>query len=94
MKVAPLLAAVCLASATLCAQSTGLQFDHGVDEFIVSVHLLKTALAVRDEIREGLSGEVEQVLAAALNRFLNSPLKRKHVRRAVHQAMSFVARDV
>ncbi len=75
------------------SQAMARLFDHGVDEFIVSIHLLKTTLAAREEITAGLSAEVEQVLSAAVNRFLNSRLKRKHVRRSVYQAMSFVARD-
>lgn len=68
-------------------------FDHGREEFIVSVHLLKTVLAARAEIRAGQPPEVARCVAAAVNRFLRSPMKRKHVRRTVHQAMRFVALD-
>ena len=68
-------------------------FDHGVDEFIVSVHLLKTVLAAREELRAGPPAEVAELIAAGVNRFLHSPLKRKQVRRSVYQAMHFVARD-
>ena len=67
-------------------------FDHGKDEYIVSVHLLKTLLAAREELASATM-ENTQTLAAALNRFLHSPLKRKHARRAAYQAMSFVALD-
>ncbi len=67
--------------------------DHNCDEFIVSAHLLKTVLAARTEIRENASEEVSEYLAAAINRFLNSPLKRKQARRTAHQAMKFVAMD-
>jgi len=67
--------------------------DHDCDEFIVSAHLLKTVLASRNEIRENTPAEVSEYLAAAINRFLNSPLKRKQARRTVHQAMKFVATD-
>jgi nitrite reductase/ring-hydroxylating ferredoxin subunit len=65
--------------------------DHGEDRYILSAHLLKTFLAVREEVAEGLPAEVEASVLAALNRFLNAPLKRKHVRRTAHQALDFVA---
>jgi len=67
--------------------------DHDCDEFIVSAHLLKTVLAARCEIRAGAPAEVCEYLAAAVNRFLHSPLKRKQARRAAHQAIKFVALD-
>jgi hypothetical protein len=67
--------------------------DHNCDEFIVSAHLLKTILAARTEIRTNAPLEVSEYLAAAINRFLNSPLKRKQARRTAHQAMKFVAKD-
>ena len=68
-------------------------FDHGIDEFIVSVHRLKTVLAVREELRAGPPAEVAALIAAGLNRFLDARLKRKQVRRSVYQAMKFVALD-
>ena len=68
-------------------------YDHGAGEFIVSVHLLKTVLATREEIRAEPPHEVADLLAAGLNRFLNARLKRRQVRRSVYQAMKFVAYD-
>ena len=68
-------------------------YDHGREEFIVSVHLLKTALAVRDELAAGMEPEMESVVLAALNRFINEPLKRKHARRTARQSINFVAKD-
>ena len=68
-------------------------FDHGRDEYIVSIHFVKTLLAARAEVRSGAAGEAARDVVAALNRLLNSPLKRKHARRTVHQAMAFVALD-
>ena len=67
--------------------------DHNCDEFIVSAHLLKTVLAARSEVRADAPAEVCEYLAAAINRFLHSPLKRKQARRTAHQAMKFVAMD-
>ncbi len=68
-------------------------FEHGQAEYIVSVHFLKTLLAVREEVRSGTAGEAAQPLVTALNRLIKSPLKRKHTRRTAHQAMAFVALD-
>ena len=77
---------------TFLAEQINALFDHGKDEYIVSVHLLKTLLAAREELSSATT-ENAQLLAAALNRFLHSPLKRKHARRTAHQAMAFVALD-
>jgi hypothetical protein len=66
--------------------------DHGLRDPIFSAHLLKTSVAVRDEI--AVAGEsCRGALLAALNRFLHSPIKMKHVRRNVRQAIALVSRD-
>ena len=80
------------ADAFLASAVEGL-YDHGSGEFIVSVHLLKTVLAVREELLAEPPAEVGDTLAAGLNRFLNARLKRRQVRRSVYQAMKFVAHD-
>ncbi|MDX2314854.1 MAG: hypothetical protein QNL90_12380, partial [Gammaproteobacteria bacterium] len=67
--------------------------DHNCTEFIVSAHLIKTVLAARIEAQEHGSTDLATYLAAAINRFLGSPLKRKQARRTAHQAMKFVAMD-
>lgn len=67
--------------------------DHNCDEFIVSAHLLKTVLAARTEVRANAPAEVCEYLAAAINRFFHSPVRRKQARRTAHQAMKFVAMD-
>ncbi len=66
-------------------------FDHGQDEYIVSVHLLKTALAVREEI-QALDFD-DEILGATLNRFFNSPLKRKQAQRTAYQSLQFVSKE-
>ena len=68
-------------------------YDHGAGEFIVSVHLLKTVLAAREELRADPPAEIADLMAAGLNRFLHARLKRRQVRRSVYQAMKFVAYD-
>ena len=66
--------------------------DHGMRDPIFSAHLLKTSVAVRSELAEA-SESCRAALLAALNRFLNSPIKMKHVRRLARQAIALVARD-
>jgi hypothetical protein len=69
-------------------------FDHGRDEYIESVHVLKTLLAVRRLVgRRKDDAELVDVLLAAFNRFAHASLRRKHVRRTARQAMKFVAHD-
>ena len=65
--------------------------DHAQGEYIVSVHLLKTALAVRQEAAVLESGA--SLLVASLNRFLGSPLRRRRPRRTAWQSLRFVARE-
>jgi hypothetical protein len=66
--------------------------DHGQGEHIVSVHLLKTALAVRDEV-VSLDQADAEILVAALTRFFESPIKRRQARRTAHQSLQFVAKE-
>ena len=67
--------------------------DHSQDEFIVSAHLLKTTLAAKRLVAAKLPAHVNALVCASVNRFLNSTVRRKQVRRTVYQAMHFVARD-
>jgi hypothetical protein len=66
--------------------------DHGQGEHIVAVHLLKTALAVREEMAM-LEPADADILLAALARFFASPLKRRQARRTAYQSLQFVARE-
>ena len=68
--------------------------DHGQDRYIVSVHLLKTAMAVRTLRAAPETGRSGELALAALNRLLQSPLRRKMVRRTARQAMRFVEIDI
>ena len=64
--------------------------DHGQAEYIVSAHLLKVTRAVEEELADAVDPPWAGVLLAAANRFLNSPIKRRHIRRAARQAIGFV----
>jgi nitrite reductase/ring-hydroxylating ferredoxin subunit len=68
-------------------------FDHGVDGYIVAIHLVKTVMAAREEVRSGAAGDAAPMLVAAANRYFHTPLKEKHVRRTVRQALDFVGRE-
>ena len=46
-----------------------------------------------DELAAGVPDAVADLLLAGLNRFFNSPLKRKHVARTARQALAIVARE-
>jgi len=66
--------------------------DHGQGEYIVSVHLLKTALAVREEISRLDDSEAE-ILVAALTRLFESPIRRRQAKRIAHQSLQFVSKE-
>ncbi len=66
-------------------------FDHGQPEFIVSCHLMKILAATEAEVEAAPDADYVAPLLAAVNRFLNSPLKRRHSLRAANQALDFVA---
>ena len=65
--------------------------DHGNPEYIVSCHLVKELCAVQAELAAKPNAPWAPTLLAAVRRFLDSPLKRKHSRRTAHQAIAFVA---
>jgi nitrite reductase/ring-hydroxylating ferredoxin subunit len=74
--------------------------DHGQPEYIVSAHLLKTFMAVREEAGvlasaapDSSAAEARADLLAALNRLLNTPIKRKFTLRSARQSLEVVARE-
>jgi len=67
--------------------------DHGEFEYIVSIHHVKLLSAVQSEITAAPEAPWVPVMLAAVNRFLNSPLKRKHSLRTARQALGFVAAE-
>ncbi len=65
--------------------------DHGVPEPIISCHLMKVLCAVKEDVDDLPDGPAKEMLLASTNRFLNSPVKRKHGLRTAQQALNFVA---
>ncbi len=65
--------------------------DHGEPDYIHSAHLVKTFLAAREEIDAGLRETAAEIVMAAVGRYFDAPLKRKHAKRTAHQALDFVA---
>jgi nitrite reductase/ring-hydroxylating ferredoxin subunit len=65
--------------------------DHGEPDYIHSAHLVKTFLAAREEVDDGLPEETAAIVMAAVSRYFAEPLKRKHAKRTAHQALDFVA---
>ncbi|MDP6706554.1 MAG: Rieske (2Fe-2S) protein [Alphaproteobacteria bacterium] len=68
-------------------------FDHGEFEHIVACHYLKTTMAAYREVLAAPEAPWASTLAAALNRLLHSPLKRRHATRTARQALTFVAQE-
>jgi nitrite reductase/ring-hydroxylating ferredoxin subunit len=73
------------------AQRTSALFDHGRDRFIISVHLVKTLLA--GEALMATLPDKAPLIAAALNRFLDAPMKGRHVLRTARQMRDLVAEE-
>jgi nitrite reductase/ring-hydroxylating ferredoxin subunit len=73
------------------AQRTADLFDHGRDRFIISVHLIKTLLA-GEALMTALPDKAP-LIAAALNRFLDAPMKGRHVLRTARQMRDLVAQE-
>jgi len=69
-------------------------FDHGQPEYIVSCHLLKVLTALSEDVREGDPSSALPLMLGGVNRFLHSPLKRKHALRTARQALALVASEV
>jgi hypothetical protein len=67
--------------------------DHGLAQYIFPVHLLKTWVAVRDQIALGVAEETAAAMRAAVNRLFAARFKQRHLLRTAQQAAAFVARE-
>lgn len=66
---------------------------HGQAEYIVAAHIIKMATAVSDEITAFPDAPWAHMLAAGLNRFLHTPLRRRNPIRSASQALDMVKRE-
>jgi hypothetical protein len=78
---------------TFLADATEALYDHGFPEPIVSCHRLKVLLAVEDELGAMPDAPWADVICAAVNRYLHTPMKRHHGLRIAAQALDFVAKE-
>ena len=66
-------------------------YDHGIPEPIIACHRLKVLVALEDELRAAPDALWGATACAAVNRYLNTPMKRHHGLRLAAQALDFVA---
>jgi hypothetical protein len=66
-------------------------YDHGIPEPIIACHRLKVLIALEDELRAAPDAAWSKTACAAVNRYLNTPMKRHHGLRTAAQALDFVA---
>ena len=78
--------------AFLAAATKGL-YDHGIPEPIIACHRLKVLIALEDELQAAPEAAWAEAACAAVNRYLNTPMKRHHGLRIAAQALDFVARE-
>jgi nitrite reductase/ring-hydroxylating ferredoxin subunit len=68
-------------------------YDHGIVEPIVACHRLKVLFALEDELAAAPDAPWVETVCAAVNRYLNTPMKRHHGLRQAAQARDFIARE-
>jgi nitrite reductase/ring-hydroxylating ferredoxin subunit len=68
-------------------------YDHGIAEPIIACHRLKVLMAMEDEWLARPDSGAMPIMATAVNRYLNSPLKGRHGLRTARQARAFVAQE-
>ncbi|MFQ5971671.1 MAG: Rieske (2Fe-2S) protein [Alphaproteobacteria bacterium] len=64
--------------------------DHGQADYIISCHYLKVLTAVEEEVARRPQAPWTGDILAATNRYLNAPVKRRHILRTARQARRFV----
>lgn len=78
--------------ARFLAEARRALFDHEAQEPIVAAHLVKLLTAITEEVEADPEAVYVPELAAAANRFLHSPLRRKHALRTAKQALAVIGR--
>jgi nitrite reductase/ring-hydroxylating ferredoxin subunit len=68
-------------------------YDHGQVEPIVAAHLVKVLFALEEERAAAPGRPWLPEMAAAVHRFLRTPLKRRHALRHARQSIAFVAAE-
>jgi nitrite reductase/ring-hydroxylating ferredoxin subunit len=68
-------------------------YDHGLPEPIIACHRLKVLFALEDELATTPEAPWADTMCAAVNRYLNTPMKRHHGLRIAAQARDFVAKE-
>lgn len=68
-------------------------YDHGIPEPIIACHRLKVLFALEDELAARPDAPWADDALAAVNRYLNTPIKRHHGLRTAAQALEFVAKE-
>ncbi len=68
-------------------------YDHGIAEPIIACHRLKVLTALEDEWLARPDSSALPMMATAVNRYLNSPLKGRHALRTARQARAFVDQE-
>ena len=76
----------------LTSEMAGL-YDHGVAEPIIACHRVKVLCALEDEITAAPDAPWAEAMCNAVNRYLNSPMKRHQGLRTATQALDFIARE-
>jgi nitrite reductase/ring-hydroxylating ferredoxin subunit len=68
-------------------------YDHGLPEPIIACHRLKVLVALEDELNAAPDAPWAETMCAAVNRYLDTPMKRHHGLRLAAQALDFVAKE-
>lgn len=76
----------------LAREMAGL-YDHGIPEPIIACHRVKVLFALEDELAAAPDAPWGDAMCTAVNRYLNTPMKRHQGLRTASQALDFIARE-
>jgi nitrite reductase/ring-hydroxylating ferredoxin subunit len=68
-------------------------YDHGIPEPIIACHRLKVLFALERELADAPDAPWADAMCAAVNRYLNTPMKRHHGLRTAAQALDFIDKE-